>query len=65
MDFQLNPETYTKVIDKMLRNKSYNYARETLVGIKENIEEKNRVTKDQIKAINNIRRGADRLYSGA
>lgn len=47
---------WMRIIDKMLDDgESYAYAEDTLVGIKQNIEENERVTDAQIQAVENIR----------
>lgn len=53
-----DPDAWIRVIDRMLGEPEYEFARETLEGIREWVEEEARITAKQINAIQNIRRSA-------
>ena len=49
-------DAWIRLIDQMLGEPEYEFATETLEGIRADIEGKNRITSGQINAIQNIRR---------
>lgn len=56
-----DPEAWKRVIESMLDEKDYQFASETLEGIWETIDNSGKITSNQINAIQNIRRSADRI----
>lgn len=56
-----DPEMWIKTLDKMLRDNAYDWAWDRLESIRDWVAENDRITQKQCIAINNIRRGGDRL----
>lgn len=56
-----DPEATVRILDRMLRDSQYSFAWDRLKDMREWILDNDHVTTDMMKAINNIRRGGDRL----
>lgn len=53
-------QAYIDLLDEMLLNEDYDFATDTLVGIRDWVSDNNHITEKQIVAIQNIRGSVDR-----
>ena len=63
-DAPLTAAELLEELEDLIERPELQYARETLEGIYESVEASERVTKRQLRAVNNIEAGADRHGSG-
>lgn len=54
---KLKPDFQIRRIDRMLKSGDYDWAEDTLKGIRSTIKNTDEVTKGQVRAIGNIQRG--------
>lgn len=55
---------WIKFANSMLRDPELNFAKETIQGIRDDVEEKQRITQPQKVALNNIYEGGSNKYRG-
>lgn len=56
---KINPSFHLRRINDMLNDKRYTFSYDYLLSIKNQIEEDNKISKKQIKAIQNIKRSTN------